>query len=238
LAPLNESEFVEFLAKHRRRDVPAAGVAKLIGRMIPQSLRNFARVVATDALMPLETLKARRYARAAPLKLNLGCGSLSLPGWVNIDLVGLPVDLRWNLSRKLPFADNSIDAIFHEHVQEHIDAYQGYFLTKECFRVLKPGGIYRVVMPDANKYIRSYMDPHHAFLREWRGLPFTPMMSLVEEFYGFNHRSIYDYETLDLYMRMAGFSRVEPSEMGKSRIAPCPDSEWRSPDSFYVEAEK
>jgi len=39
-------------------------------------------------------------------------------------------------------------------------------------------------------------------------------------------------------MRMAGFSRVEPSEMGKSRITPCPDSEWRSPDSFYVEAEK
>jgi hypothetical protein len=37
---------------------------------------------------------------------------------------------------------------------------------------------------------------------------------------------------------MAGFSHVERSEMGKSRITPYPDSEWRSPDSFYVEAEK
>jgi hypothetical protein len=93
-------------------------------------------------------------------------------------------------------------------------------------------------MPDASKYIRSYIDPEHTFIKEWRGLKFTPMMSLAEEFYGFSHCAMYDYETLALYLRMAGFSLIESSSFGKSRIDPCPDSEWRIKDSFYTEAKK
>jgi predicted SAM-dependent methyltransferase len=236
--PLEEKEFVDFLTKHDRRDVPGTGIAKLVGQLIPQSLRHSARVVATIALSPFERLKAHRYARNSPSKLNLGCGSLPLPGWVNVDLIGLPVDVRWDICRPLPFDDNSMDVVFHEHVQEHVDAYHGFLLNKECYRVLKVGGICRIVMPDANKYIRSYLDPEHTFIKEWRGMQFTPMMSLVEEFYGFNHRAIYDYETLALYLRLAGFSHVESSQFGRSRINPCPDTEWRIKDSFYAEAIK
>lgn len=194
--------------------------------------------MATAALRPWERRKARKYAKNSPLKLNLGCGTLALPGWVNIDLFGLPVDVHWDICHALPFDDNSVDVVFHEHVQEHVDPYSGYLLNKECYRVLKVGGICRIVMPDANKYIRSYMDPEHAFIRQWRGMPFTPMMSLVEEFHGFNHRALYDYDTLALYLRAAGFSHVECSSFGKSRIEPCPDSQWRTGDSFYVEAVK
>ena len=237
-AGFDEKEFVDFLTRHHRREVPGAGLTKFVGGLIPQSLRHHTRAMATAALRPLERRKARKYASNSPLKLNLGCGALPLPGWVNIDLYGLPVDVHWDICHTLPFDDNSVDAVFHEHVQEHVDPYSGYLLNKECYRVLKVGGVCRIVMPDASKYIRSYMDPEHTFIKDWRGMPFTPMMNLVEEFYGFNHRAIYDYDTLALYLGAVGFSHVERSSFSKSRIEPCPDSEWRIGDSFYVEAVK
>lgn len=73
------------------------------------------------------------------MQLNVGCGWLPLPGWINVDLVGLPIDLAWDLSRTLPFDEGSVDAVFHEHVIEHLPASAGYKLLKECHRVLRPG---------------------------------------------------------------------------------------------------
>jgi predicted SAM-dependent methyltransferase len=235
---VNEKELITNLRRDIDRNVPGSGIAKIIGRMVPPSMRTRARIIATAIIRPQQRLVAAKLSSRSPLQLNIGCGTLPLDGWINIDLIGLPVDLRWDIHSTLPFKENTVDAIFHEHVMEHIDACHGYFFVKDCYRVLKPGGVLRIVMPDASKYIRSYIDPEHQFINSWRpGRP-TPMMALQEEFYGFSHRAIYDFDTVELFCKVAGFSEIESKTFGDSRLSPCPDSEWRITDSFYTEAVK
>lgn len=237
-ARASEEELCKALRAYTDRKVPGTGIAQLIGRLIPQSLRPKLRIAATQMIAPWERGRAHKLAQQEEVKLNLGCGTLTLAGWINVDLVGLPVDLAWDITRPLPFKADCVDVIFHEHVLEHLDAYCGYQFLRECHRVLKPGGIMRIVMPDASRYIRSYCDPTHQFLKNWRGVPFTPLMALQEEFYNFGHRAMYDSETLVLFCQTIGFQIVETKQFGDSRITPCPDSAWRVTDSFYVEVVK
>lgn len=233
----SEEELIRQLRLHLDRPVPGSGMSRLIGSLLPESLRPQVRVWATHMMEPAQRSVARRLSKNAPVKLNIGCGTLRMDGWVNIDLVGLPVDLAWDIRRTLPFVDDSVDVIFHEHVMEHVCAYDGFMMAKDSYRMLKPGGVLRIVMPDANRYIRSYVNPtsSDSILREGR---LTPMIALTEEFYGFNHRAMYDYETVELFLRTAGFTKVESTSFGKSRIDPCPDCEERICDSFYTEAVK
>ena len=77
----------------------------------------------------------------------MGSGGERKAGWVNVDLLGDPVDVAWNLASPLPFAPESVDAVFHEHLLEHLPLQVGAALMQECYRVLKPGGILRVGVP-------------------------------------------------------------------------------------------
>ena len=237
--PMREAELLHYLGAHVNRPVPGQGISQIIGRILPEHLRPQARVFATKLVAPKEKIKAQKLAQTQqPLQLHLGCGTFRLTNWINIDLVGLPVDLAWDIRSPLPFPDGSASAVFHEHVMEHISGIDGYHFLKECYRVLKPNGVLRIVMPDASKYIKSYLDPEHEFIRGWRGERPTPMIALQEEFYGFGHRAVYDYETAELFCRTVGFRTVEQKQFGESRLTPCPDSEWRITDSFYAEAVK
>jgi hypothetical protein len=231
----------EFLSSHSRRPVPGSGLAQRVGSLLPESVRPLTRRLGTNILAPYERRRAQRLERRQPLRLNLGCGSLPIEGWVNIDLVGLPVDLAWNISKPLPFSAGSVAAIFHEHVLEHLSAADGYALLEECYRVLRSDGVMRAAIPDASKYIHSYCDPTHAFLNSWRSIDergLTPLLGLQEEFYGFGHRTIYDFQTFALFCKAAGFATIEPTAFGESRLQPCPDSEWRKTDSFYADVLK
>ena len=120
------------------------------------------------------------------LRLNLGCGPVQPPGWVNIDgsnRAKLAAKLPWldtalqkigvlpptefgphirivNLAKTLPWADRSVGAIYAGELWEHFEFADAERLTRECFRVLKPGGVLRVTVPDAaqlwGKYMRLY----------------------------------------------------------------------------------
>ena len=140
--------------------------------------------------------------------------------------------------KPLPFNDDSVDVAFHEHVLEHLTAYDGYLFLKECYRVLKPGGVLRVVCPDASRYMASYFDPDHQFLHDWREFEFTPMMEMQYEFYSFGHKAVYDYETIAFFCKTIGFSDVKHCQFGESLIDPAPDAPNRIGDSVYVEAVK
>ena len=123
---------------------------------MPESLRLTTRITLTDAIAFSQRRKADRFAQNAPLRLHLGSGRTPKPGWVNIDLVGYPGDLYWNLLRPLPFATSSVDAIFDEHVLEHFGLADALGIVKESFRVLRPRGILRIGVPDLGRYIEAY----------------------------------------------------------------------------------
>ncbi|HXZ36302.1 MAG TPA: methyltransferase domain-containing protein [Thermodesulfobacteriota bacterium] len=91
--------------------------------------------------------------------LNLGCGRRYHPDWVNVDFRSTgPGVLAIDLGGRLPFSDREFDAVYHSHLLEHLPKRKVPFFLRECFRVLKPGGILRVVVPDLEKISRLYLD--------------------------------------------------------------------------------
>lgn len=190
----------------------------------------------TSAIRSRERRRAAVLADRSPLRLHLGCGPYPKPGWVNIDLSGHPVDLRWNLERPLPFKPGSVDAIFHEHLLEHLPLSTGLEFLRANYRLLRPGGVLRVVVPDAGAYLESYGSGGDGLLRELRSDRPTKMLAINELFYMYTHVAMFDAETLTLFLRAAGFDHVERMDFGESRLDPCPDSEHRRPESLYLEA--
>ena len=92
--------------------------------------------------------------------LNLGCGARFHADWVNADLV--PADparvVRLDLQKPLPFAAGTFDAVYHSHVLEHLPRSAAPRFLAECRRVLRPGGILRVVVPDLETIARLYLE--------------------------------------------------------------------------------
>lgn len=116
--------------------------------------------------------------------LHLGCGLCSPSGWLNVDgswravvarhrwlerlLIVLGITpakgagvwgtnvLRLNLVKPLPFADASFTTIYSSHTLEHLYRDDARGLLRECFRVLLPGGICRIVVPDLKAFVDRY----------------------------------------------------------------------------------
>lgn len=108
-------------------------------------------------------------ARANPTStvlVNLGCGGTWHPEWVNFDFRPAPPHVRaLDIRQRLPFADQSVDAVLHSHVLEHLSHDQALGLARECLRVLKPGGVLRAVVPDLEAIARRYLQSLEAVLK-------------------------------------------------------------------------
>ena len=92
------------------------------------------------------------------MRANLGCGNQTCPGWLNIDIVCTgPGVVVHDLSTGIPLPDASCEVVYHSHVLEHLKRADAQFFMRECFRVLKPGGILRVAVPDLEQICRQYL---------------------------------------------------------------------------------
>jgi len=91
--------------------------------------------------------------------LNVGCGGRFHPDWTNVDLKAVsPLVIEYNILKNLPFEDNVFDVVYHSHILEHLSRSAGEKLLRECVRVLKPGGIIRVVVPDLAYSCQLYLE--------------------------------------------------------------------------------
>jgi SAM-dependent methyltransferase len=68
-----------------------------------------------------------------------------------------PDIVRWNLARGIPFNDNTFDVVYHSHFLEHLTRDAAVKFLAECYRVLKSGGILRIVVPDLELLLRTYL---------------------------------------------------------------------------------
>lgn len=82
-----------------------------------------------------------------PIKLNLGCGNLVYPDYINIDLYAPEADVKMDI-RKLEYPDNYADEITAYHVFEHLSPYEAKDILSEWMRVLKPNGKLIMELPD------------------------------------------------------------------------------------------
>ncbi|GGD05262.1 class I SAM-dependent methyltransferase [Nocardioides daphniae] len=207
-------------------------------RLVPMSRRSAARMAVTNAVRPFERRKAERIeATTHPLRLHLGSGGEHKDGWINIDCVGDPVELAWNLVHGIPFSDGSAQAIFHEHLFEHIPLQAGLGLMDECFRVLEPGGILRVGVPDAGALIRSYVGDGEYVDALHPGRP-TRLLGVQELFYWHAHVTMYDDETLATVFRAGGFPDPVKRKYQDTDLEKAPDTPTRASQTLYMEARK
>jgi len=90
-------------------------------------------------------------------RLNWGCGLKALPGWVNSDIgAGPGVDVVCDILEGLPLDDNSFDYVVSIHALPEISCVQQEDALWELRRVLKPGGVLRLGLPDLNRAIQAY----------------------------------------------------------------------------------
>jgi predicted SAM-dependent methyltransferase len=123
---------------------------------------------------------------SVPVKVHLGCGSFTPPGWINIDgswnawiskypnikkilkkirLIPSQITeanydkdiLVHDLRNPLPFQDNSVKAIYASHLLEHLYLMEAKSLLRECHRVLMKDGIIRMVVPDLKSVAEKYL---------------------------------------------------------------------------------
>ena len=228
--------YVEELRIRESSNPRASGATALVRSLVPASVRPALKTRLTHLAMPRTRLRARRMVESGrPINLHFGCGEIRLDGWANVDLVGAgAADFLWDLRNQLPFPDGSVDAIFHEHLLEHLSYWQGVTLFRECRRLLREGGVLRLGVPDFGRYARDYVR-RTGFIEEVRGGRPTPLLALAEIAYCYQHVSMWDAETLVSLFVASGFSPVEVRESGSSRLIPVPDTGYRKPETLYVE---
>ena len=93
-----------------------------------------------------------------PRLLNFGCGAVHHPEWINVDTMPVgPGVIPHDVRRGMPFADESFDAVYASHVLEHLQPAAAATVLRECYRVLRPDGVARIVVPDLEAIARLYL---------------------------------------------------------------------------------
>lgn len=177
------------------------------------------------------------YRRSRDLRIHAGCGPCLKPGWVNIDL-RREADIRLDLRRPLPFPPGSATIVYAEHFLEHLDYPESASdFLRECRRVLKPGGILSLVVPDIELVLRSTVlggtPQYYDAQRCWH----PPHLQTQIEHVNYNfrqdgeHRYSYDFETLSRLLTHTGFTEITRREYD-----PDLDRADRRVGSLYVKA--
>ena len=95
----------------------------------------------------ISAIITEKISRGERVVVELGCGPNKVEGAIGVDkFQDSQVDIVADIENGLPFLpDNSVDELFSRHVLEHIENLE--LLIREIYRVLKPGGIHRVIVP-------------------------------------------------------------------------------------------
>ena len=169
------------------------------------------------------------------MKLNLGCGQNVVDGWVNVDyafgarLTKIPVistivrklklfSADWNeaifvhdLTRSFPWPDSTADVAYSSHTLEHFSREDGRNFLLECHRVLRKGGILRIVVPDLRQFVTDYMEDKFQadhFVEKLGVLVHTGNSAIKKKlapFIGFPHKCMYDNSRLLEILDEVGF---------------------------------
>jgi predicted SAM-dependent methyltransferase len=227
------------ISRYIDAQIPPTYARSRLGRLVPAGLRPVVRDALHGARVWVGIRLSRRNTQplsVQPRRLHLGSAEVYKRGWINIDQHGAQVDFVWDLRRPLPLPPGSVEAIFHEHLLEHLPAAEGLSLTRECHRLLRPGGILRIGVPDFGRYARGYVNGD-GFIAGIRPEVPTPLFALAEVTYDYGHRSLWDEATLVGLLAEVGFS-ARGCAFGESALEEAPDSEHRRDETLYVEAVK
>lgn len=137
------------------------------------------------------------------MNLHLGCGKRFIPGYIHVDAVDYPhVDHISTIDNLSFIGDNSVDIIYTCHVLEHFKRREVPRVLSEWQRVLKPGGVLRISVPDFASLCEIYQK-------------FDNQLNLVvgalfgRQDYLYNiHYNVFDFQSLKQSLEDVGFIEV------------------------------
>lgn len=123
-----------------------------------------------------------------PLKIIVGAAATHQDGWLSTDQSFL--DLADEKTWKALFKQTPVDALFAEHVWEHLDRHDAIISTNNAYRHLVSGGVVRVAVPDG-------LHPSKEYIEQVKPNGTGPGAD--------DHKVLYTYKTLSQIFENAGF---------------------------------
>lgn len=161
-----------------------------------------------------------------PLRINIGAGSSRTTGWLTVD-ISPDADIVFDVTRPWPLPDNCVNMLYVSHVLEHFELDTAVQVLTEAHRVLAETGVIRIVVPNAQAWLRAYVENDDAFFQSvhetWTNWPQdASRLDLVMSYLGggagagrpFAHRVAYDFEKLEHILAEIGYCSIEQSKFG------------------------
>lgn len=159
-----------------------------------------------NALVEMHLPPPENPVTTPPLYLHLGCGGNQIKGWFNMDMP------NFDITKPLPFPKNSVDALFLEHVIEHVSPAEAVQFFDNARHVLKPGGILRLAFPDLLRISQQTTQEYVDFVQNagWGdGSPGSEIRSIIVNH---GHKTIWTAETMMITLRSVGFSVTQVNQ--------------------------
>ena len=157
------------------------------------------------------------------VNIHLGCGRVNHPAFINVDVARLPHIHHIHRVEELPmFADNTADLIYVCHCLEHVSFLDTDRVLREWRRVLKPGGILRISVPDFDYILVMY----EAFQRDIAAIEKTLMGG--QNYPANFHKAIFNGAHLTRLLESAGFVNARPWTPGTSDLTTLDDWSGRT----------
>lgn len=169
-------------------------------------------------------------------KLQIGCGTNFLHGWLNTDLNDTDNVVFLDAGEVFPIESNTFDFIYSEHLFEHLTVNQQLNMLKEGFRVLKKGGIMRIAMPNLEFLFRIYSNPNDPVHLDYvkHSVSSYPCFKSVhnsiineEEHYiyvinnffkAWGHQMIHDFSSIKKLALQCNYSIIRRVKVGESEV--------------------
>jgi SAM-dependent methyltransferase len=187
----------------------------------------------------------RLHSSGHATKLNLGAGATWKPidGWCVVDhstISTRKAPQAW----KIPYPDGAFEAVFCSHMIEHISHFRIEQVVCEINRVLRPGGVLRLLTPNLRKLAEAYVNNDRETMAKYLAEDGSGIRSdlgpgqafmgfIVSQGYdnylvdsqmselvaGYGHLYSYDFEMLSGLLRRYGFGSIEEPSIHESKIA-------------------
>ncbi len=175
-------------------------------------------------------------------RLNWGCGTHPVPGWLNSDRKQSPgIDLVCDICDGLSLPDDAIDYAVTIHALPEVP-YDGLVpALQELRRVLRPGGALRIAVPDLVRGVQAYLagDRDYFLVPDEDAASLGGKLATQLVWYGWS-RSVFTADFVEELARRAGFHDVRhclfrETSTGFEEIVALDD---RERESVFVEAIK
>lgn len=173
-------------------------------------------------------------------RLNCGCGPSPAPGWINVDRRRLPgVHLCCDVARGLPAADGAFRYAAAIHVLQDLPFLDVVPAVAELRRVLEPGGVLRLGLPDLDRAVDAYRrgDRGYFYIRDEDVRSLGGKLAVQIAWYG-SVRTPFTWDLAEEVCSRAGFARVVRCAYRRtaSRYPDIIELDNRERESLFVEA--